>query len=351
MKPLPFKILLTTAAIVIPLLFGANSVSILLAQHDEIKIGDIIEGELTTDAAVYDFVTEAGSWVKISVEATDFEPVLSIVDGDGKSLAVDDPYSGISSTGLLFSASHSGTYILNISSIDPGGGKFTLRVAPLDATSLKAGEIASITFNEPERYFLFDAAQSDAFDISVNTLATSPSSSGYNMMFVLTADAQTLAVTDDDGSFGILTFNRLTVPATGSYVLVVMSPSGQAIIGDVSVTLKPVETLALTLSDQPQTVVLHKNLPQDTFTFEAKEAGSYRLTVTVDDGTSRNPSGATFAIELQQNGVNLTSAGMSGLEGTLDFAVTNPGAIRVNLSSLVEQATRFSVSVSTASAE
>jgi hypothetical protein len=301
MKPLKF--LLAVITIIIPLM----TCSLTLAQPDGIKPGDSIEGELTSDTPIraYTFVGEAGSWLKLTTESTDFIPVMIIENSAGSEIARSDS-SGVPYADLYFSATENNPYTINVASYDDSRGSFALSITRIGPTPLKTDEAATIKFEEIQKYFQIDAKNGDTYSISV----TLPGSSAFTPLEVYSASGKEIARGID---IFVTDFPYLAIPEDGSYLVVVTGDEAEP--GQSSLTIKPTEVAILT--DQPQTLVMGYNLSETSFIINAGKPGIYRLIITLDASPEDTDPNGSINADLQRNGSTFAylRAGWTGRNG------------------------------------
>jgi hypothetical protein len=232
---------------------------------------------------------------------------------------------------------NSETYTLKVTSFGGSGrGDFALSVEAVEADALKSGESTDTTFDdETAKYFQFDAKQGETYNIQVST----DEDAGLDTRLTLKDTNGADVATDDDNGAGLdPLIRRVTVPADGTYAVVLASSSGDALTGDVSVSLEATE--ALPLSDKPQQVTLDEDLNLEVMTYEVETPGRYEITVN-----TLGESSYGFTVEVHQNDVTVAYASISGVKNTLDFDLTESGTLTIDLSAFLYEANDYEVTL------
>ncbi|HEX2620397.1 MAG TPA: pre-peptidase C-terminal domain-containing protein, partial [Phototrophicaceae bacterium] len=276
-------------------------------------------------------------WVTITLNSEAFDPLLIVEDSDGNEIARDDDSGGNSNSSLFLPVTNSETYTLKVTSFGGSGrGDFALSVEAVEADALKSGESTDTTFDdETAKYFQFDAKQGETYNIQVST----DEDAGLDTRLTLKDTNGADVATDDDNGAGLdPLIRRVTVPADGTYAVVLASSSGDALTGDVSVSLEATE--ALPLSDKPQQVTLDEDLNLEVMTYEVETPGRYEITVN-----TLGESSYGFTVEVHQNDVTVAYASISGVKNTLDFDLTESGTLTIDLSAFLYEANDYEVTL------
>ncbi|MFO7320418.1 MAG: hypothetical protein DIU68_001680 [Chloroflexota bacterium] len=227
----------------------------LYAQEAEtIALGQSIEAELADgqDNALYNFEGTAGQLVSITLVSDDFDPLLVLIGPDGQELTINDdggPGSLNSRIGP-YSLPEDGEYTIVVdtyshyygTSTRSDGGEYVLTLAEVDFQPLEYSQTVEgeLGVNE-QAYFRF---RGEAGDV-VNVVVTSDNMSSR---VSLSLDGN-LLMTDDASISRDRTalIGGYTLPASGDYVVVVESTSGEG--GTFQLSLEQVEVQELRLGD------------------------------------------------------------------------------------------------------
>ncbi len=288
-----------------------------IVAEDTIGYGETVEGTLNDSptGATYSFEGSAGDVVTITVDSTDFDTYLVLLDVDGAEIAFNDDSRGsLNSQILAFELPADGTYTILVTSFlnrangDPVTGSFVLTLEAegagpvvVDEGSIAYGQTVEGEFDEDPDGAEYTFAGS-AGDIVTITLE---SDDFDTYLVLLDEDGNELAANDDSGGTLNSQIADFELRADGTYTIVVTSfpnrARDEAITGAYTLTLEgagggPVvvegETLAYGQSvdgeveDDPDGAV---------YTFE----GSAGDVVTI---TLESPDFDTFVILLDANG-------------------------------------------------
>lgn len=208
-----------------------------------IAYGQTVEGEMVAREAIrYTFEGTEGDVISITVE-TPFDSYLELHNAVGDVLIADDDSGGQLQPAITdYTLPVTGTYELILSgfnSFDEGGYTISLTVggivAPEDVTPITYGETLTATMESGNKAnFSFEGTEGDIVTISV--------AAPFDGLMELISESGELLATDDDGGGDLNPkIEGFTLPATGTYTIVI-SAFGGATGGEFTITLETGES-------------------------------------------------------------------------------------------------------------
>ncbi len=303
---------------------GEFTLSVTTFSTRRIEYTQVVEGELTSDAltAYFSFSGQAGDEVIIRMTSDDFDSYLTLSDEDGVELTYNDDGGGnLNSLIGPFELPETGSYTIEARSL--GGtstGKYTLTLDRAELVDISYGDTVEVELSEQSSmvYLAFDGSYGDVIDVTVT------SSDDLDTTLTLNSPYNYQITTDDDSGAGLNPEIRAQLlNDSGRYMLLLSAPFGGE--GTVEVTLNRAELMSL--DDGPQTLTFGSERNTNVLTFTGVEDASYRLTVTLTDGSTSSPS-----ITLTQNGASIASMNSYTVTGaSLEFTVPDDGEVVVQI--------------------
>lgn len=235
---------------------------LVFAQSDTpIRIGDTVEGTLTTDnlSARYVLSGNRGDQLTISLVSSDFDGYLTLLDPDGDELASDDD-SGSGNDPLIEDVTLpvSGQYVIVVDSYNQlATGDYTLTIegipAPVTPTPTPGPTGTPTPVIEvpttPEAIEIGDtveralSASADAYPFAFSgtagqTVTITLSSSDFDAYLVLEDESGDQLAVDDDSAGNLnARISEFTLPADGTYIIQAGS-YGSGVAGSFTLTLE-----------------------------------------------------------------------------------------------------------------
>lgn len=245
----------------------------------EITAGQTINGALTNDDQVqtdgtrayffdaYRFTATAGMTVAIDVRSTAFDAVALLyrrnANGSLTLVAGDDDLGGlgngevVNGNALLFTMLEAGDYVLYVSSSEDAPsatGAYTVRLVNNAAQAINYGATINGTLEASDLQtaagvfldaYTFTGTQGDRVQIRM-------SSSAFDSFLILNSNQGEFITADDNSGGGQDALITLTLPATGTYVIIA-TPFAPNRTGNYTLSLTRVMSAADEPADEPAT--------------------------------------------------------------------------------------------------
>ncbi|MCU0498153.1 MAG: PPC domain-containing protein [Anaerolineae bacterium] len=339
----------------------------------EIAYGATVSGEFDeqTQLAEYQFMGSAGDVITIDLMSDDFDPFVSLLNGNGDLIAADDDSGGNLQARITeFTLTETATYTIVVDAFRGfAGNQQVLGEYSLTLTLLEAGEIdpqdnqplpqstpeltmpddvpsstdalprLEINPREAEAQalaygdtgeFLFEGRSGEAAVFSFNAetgdmVDIYAYSDRLDTVMRLFAPDGTQIANDDDSNVGLNPELRgIILPQDGEYRIIVQSWALEA--GEVEIVLLQISPEVLT--DIPQQIVVTPKGTTAPIKIEGREGESLRLFLRPQGQLSGEVS-----ITVTQNGVILVQSTFSaGSQIALDFTPNADGPISVTVS-------------------
>ncbi|MEO8393918.1 MAG: pre-peptidase C-terminal domain-containing protein [Chloroflexota bacterium] len=342
-----FKLLLilSVLALAIPALAQTATEAATDDGQTTIAIGDTITGELTSSqpSATYHLNAEAGQTVTIILSSDDFDAYITLLDGNGHSLAENDDVNGTNAGFQNFVLPAASSYSILAESYgnheDSGAetGAYTLSVIEPHIEHLEYTQSVqgTLTATEGSKDYLFSG---QAGDVIVAT-ESSTDSSFDAYLHLLDSTGTELTNNDDAGGSLNAMIGPYTLPSTGSYTLRATTID-ETTAGSFTLTLNKTEITPLAY-DEPLEVDFTPNHSAQYFTFagsagdlvsiEADSKQTIDTTLTLNDSNNSQiatdaDGGSGFDPEIYQQ--LLTTTGTY----TVMLQAATPGTGKVSLS-------------------
>ncbi len=320
-----------------------------------IVYGDTVTGNLTAATAAqgdrYTFEGGASDTVIITLESTDFDTIVDLLDAAGTQLVTNDDAQGRTNSLIAFTLPAAGTYTIVARNFGSGTGAYTLSLQLAVMTPITAGQTIDGTLSAPagDRY-TFSASQgdtvtitlqSDNFDTYLELFDTLGTRLEYNDDAGSVQTSQITYTVVQGGDYIIVA--RAYNTGTGSYTLTLeqgggstQPPSdsglsgqpgtpggttleyGQTISGSMSGANSPRYTFVGTQGDM--VIITLESLDFDTY-LSLLDPGSMELASNDDGGDGSN---SQIALKLPESGTYTIVVGSynnSAFSGSFDLSL------------------------------
>ncbi len=223
--------------------------TVTISNSGPIDLGDTVNGALTDEniSASYTFEGNAGQIVRLTLEADDFDPYLSLTDANGIEIASDDDSAGSLNARIAdFALPDSGSYTIIVDSASGyGRGEFTLStttaaVEPtIEPTSTPVvSEPGAISIGESVSSTLTDGPNVHTFEGNAGQVVTIELDSvDFDAYLQLNDEDDSELASDDDGAGNLnALIENFSLPVDGTYTIVVSSFDNTA-SGDYTLSL------------------------------------------------------------------------------------------------------------------
>jgi len=287
------------------------------------------EGRLDDGTPIrqFSFEGQAGESVLITLTASDFDPVLTLLDRDNIELAFSDDSGGSLNSQIgPFVLPYTGSYRLVVNSFDFSNfgnvteGDFTLTVETVVARDVAYGQTSTVQLsNEAYSEFLnFEAATGDVISVSVDS-----NSSIDTRISVIDPNGFT-AISDDDSGAGFdPEILRYVITTPGTYTLTVsaFSPGDS---GSASVTIERSDVR--NLDAEARTIVLNSKQASDALTLQGSAGEEIQLSLDLISGDPQD-----LSVTVLQDGMQLMGYTTMGIpdEMVLGFFVPEDGDVTI----------------------
>ncbi len=291
------------------------------AQPEEalpITPGETITGEIT-DAATpirYTFEGKVGDILELSLTSTDFDPKLSLEDGVGVEVVMNDDYQGGLNAFINYTLSYDDTYTIVVSSVD-GTGTYEL--------SFKNASLQPISFGETVEGTLTPeiSRATYAFDVEQDqTLIISLESSDFNPYLELSEAGQGYPFSsDDDSGIGNNAFiGPMTIIYDTTLIITVTTYETIQEPADFTLTLDTPTLEAIAYGDTvggsmtdatPMAFYRFKGTTGDKIsarveseadlTLTLRDPSGYEIAYSDDDGSGKNPELSDYTLNSDGN--------------------------------------------------
>ncbi|MGF1569304.1 MAG: pre-peptidase C-terminal domain-containing protein [Nodosilinea sp.] len=120
-------------------------------------------GTIAPAEATYTFTGEAGQTVTITLDSTEFDPVLSLLDSSGQEIATNDDFGGTLNSTIIFELPTADTYTVLARSFSGQGGAYNLVVR--DASEFEITYAAAEALVLDENYAEAIVGYTEAIDL------------------------------------------------------------------------------------------------------------------------------------------------------------------------------------------
>jgi hypothetical protein len=289
----------------------AASVFSVGAQASELEVGTPLDDELSDSrtTAEYTFEGESNQVVSISVVSDDFDTFVTVRNADGDVLAQDDDSGGsLDSLVGFLRLDESGTYTVEVSSVNSSYGSFTVTVETTEVLTIGIGDEleGELSSAQPTQSYIFEGETGQ----SVTALLVSEDFD--TTLTLLDSSGNQIAYNDDGGGNGDSLIAFFEVPSTGTYTFQVAAYSTTD--GDYSLSLEspsveniefgtPLEasfdgssSLYFRL-DADVGSVLNISVDSDAdTTLVLRDSGNYELIRDEDSGSGDNPEITDYSL-------------------------------------------------------
>ncbi|MCA9914028.1 MAG: PPC domain-containing protein, partial [Anaerolineae bacterium] len=305
----------------------------------------IISGRLTQEEPEQRITItgEEGDTILISLNSTDFDTYLTLLDDQGSILTSnDDSNQSLNSQIGPFTLPYSGEYTILASSYSYSSysevavGQYELTIERVGLSDIAYGDTVDVNFTADSftQFFSFEAAAGDVISVTVDS-----GGSVDTVLSLLDPDGYSL-FTDDDGGAGLdPEMMRFVIPNSGTYVLTLraFTPGAE---GSASLTLNRNDVR--TLDQESRTVVLNGKQSRDVLTLTGEAGEAIQLNIAVESG---NPG--DLNVSVVQNGQSLMYYQSYGIpsEITLGFVLPDDGEVTIFVEDYSGAASTFTVSI------
>lgn len=298
----------------------AGSISPVAAQ-EQLTSGTPEQGKLSAGTATYTITGGRGQILTISVESTEFDAQVTLVDSLGAELATDDDSGEGTNALLAYVPQTEGTFTVLVSSWGSETGVFTITANVMVPPTVELGQTVPLDLTgQPVTYAAFTGNANSA----VNIYTTSPDESDLYLT-VYGVDGQEMASDDDSGPGTAPYLRRINLPEDGIYLVKIESLYGEALTTPASITVESTERLYLTTT--PQTVTLGEEaLNYEVFTLEVTAGTTYRIVVT-----SENNEGLRLQINEAGGSFGQSLSADAGYRVAWDYQAQSSGLMRIHL--------------------
>jgi hypothetical protein len=326
------------------------------AQAAELEVGTPLDDELSDSrtTAEYTFEGEADQVVSVSVTSDDFDTYVTITNADGDVLAQDDDSGGsLDSLVGFLRLEESGTYTVEVSSVNSTYGSFTVSVDTTEVLTIGIGDEVEgeLSTVETTQSYVFEGESGQSIT------ATLISEDFDTTLALLDSNGNQIAYNDDGAGNGDSLIAFFEIPANGTYTFQVAAYStsyGDYTLSVESPTVENVElgtpieasfggasSLYFRLeADAGSVLNISVDSEADT-TVILRDSGSYELFRDEDSGSGDNPEITNYSLTYSSDFYLIE---VLSVDGDSEESVTvtveaaelpslNDGAQTINLSS------------------
>lgn len=291
----------------------------------------LAEGTITgflEGTATFPFSAELGEVIVFSVNSTEFDPYLEILDNAGDLIASDDDSGPSTNSLLVFVAPANAEYTVLVRPFSEGAtGNFSLSMVKT---------IAAVSPNEPTTVELRDTspvvraltAATDAYSIVLS------GEEAFDAAMVVFDSAGFVIDQTESNQVQALQLPKTTFEVGKAYYLAIVPYAGQ----EVTLSLEVQPAQFLTLTEEPQAVEFLADQYEDSVLVNVAEGEQYLLTVSADYPVSVSVSLEGFEID------TFASMSLSGVEGgSMIFTAGGTGKafVRISNNSYIEGDSRI----------
>jgi len=305
----------------------------------------IITGRLTDEMPEEEitFSGEEGDTVLISLNSTDFDTYLFLLDENGTELELnDDSNNSLNSQIGPYTLPYSGEYTVVVSSYnyvnfsETTVGDYELIIERVGLSEIAYGETVDVTITEDSftQFFSFEAAAGDVISVDVD------SNESIDTVLSIVDPSGFTVLTDDDGGEGFdPEVIRYVVPTSGTYTLTLRAFT-PGTTGTAALTINLDDRR--TLDEESRTVVLNAKQNRDVLTLTGEAGEAIQLRIAVENGEPGD-----LNISATQDGQTLMYYQSFGIpsEIVLGFVLPQDGEVTIFIDELSGAASILDVSI------
>lgn len=218
-----------------------------IAQSNELVLGQPIEGTLTEDQLIvdYPFSADEGDRLTINISSSQFDTLLVVTDSEGQVVVSNDDANGSLNSEIdTYIVTHKDDYILSVTSSDGKEvGEYELIFNQTHLESLKYGDSVQGILDEttPEIVYQFDGRKGDVITIQMSSSTLDSFLTLSNSEYDMISDA------DSGGALNSM-IGAYPLPATGNYTIRASKNSYDP-DGEFIVTLDKVEATPIKINE------------------------------------------------------------------------------------------------------